>query len=93
MSRRFSEFEKLLASLRSDNSFVIPELPKKRYYNNSESVIELRRAELETFLRTILRNRDLKESPTLIYFLTKQEGLDEFLGNVSRYGWAFSLMS
>ena len=44
VDRRFSQFEKLLEYLRKAlPSEVIPELPKKRYFNKSDQVIELRR--------------------------------------------------
>ena len=49
---------------------VIPELPKKRFFNSSEQVIELRRTELEKFLRTLLRNKDLREDAAVRFFLT-----------------------
>ena len=69
---------------------VLPELPKKRYFNSSEQVIELRRTELEKFLRTLLRNRELRNDAAVRYFLTQQEGLDDFLGNVGHHSWAYS---
>ena len=69
VSRRFSQFEKLLASLRQMQGYVVPELPKKRYFNSSEAVIETRRSELETWLKTIVRKRDLRELPVILYFL------------------------
>ena len=45
VDRRFSQFEHLLAYLREKFPFeVIPDLPKKRFFNNTnEQVIELRR--------------------------------------------------
>ena len=91
VDRRFSQFEKLLAYLRQlPGHQVLPELPKKRYFNLSEQVIELRRTELEKFLRTLLRNRELRNDAAVRYFLTQQEGLDDFLGNVGHYSWAYS---
>ena len=59
VSRRFSQFEKLLASLRQMQGYVVPELPKKRFFNSSETIIETRRSELETWLKTVARKRDL----------------------------------
>ena len=45
VDRRFSQFEHLLAYLREKFPFeVMPDLPKKRFFNNhDEQVIELRR--------------------------------------------------
>ena len=73
--------------------YVVPELPKKRYFNSSEQVIELRRTELEKFLRTILRNTELRQDAAVKYFLTQQEGLEDFLGNVGLYSWAYTSLS
>ena len=71
VDRRFSDFEKLLDHLRKrPNTPILPDLPKKRFYNTSEQVIEQRRTELEKFLWTILRNHDLREDPAVRYFLT-----------------------
>ena len=90
MDRRFSQFEKLLTYLRQlPGHQVLPELPKKRWNNSSEQVIELRRIELEKFLRTILRNTELRGDAAVRYFLTQQEGFEDFLGNVGLYGGAF----
>mmetsp|Transcript_9108 Transcript_9108/g.12384 ORF Transcript_9108/g.12384 Transcript_9108/m.12384 type:complete len:81 (+) Transcript_9108:863-1105(+) len=37
VDRRFSEFEKLLSHLRTlPNNLILPELPKKRFFNSSE---------------------------------------------------------
>ena len=72
---------------------VLPELPKKRWNNSSEQVIELRRIELEKFLRTILRNTELRGDAAVRYFLTQQEGFEDFLGNVGLYGGAFQMLS
>ena len=69
VSRRFSQFEKLLASLREMQGYVVPELPKKRFFNSSEAVIETRRSELETWLKTVARKKDLRELPIVQYFL------------------------
>ena len=94
VNRRFSQFEKLLAYLRQlPGHQVIPELPKKRYFNSSEQVVELRRTELENFLRTLLRNTELRGDAAVRYFLTQQDGLDDFLGNVGLYSWAYTSLS
>ena len=92
VDRRFSQFEKLLAYLRQFPGQVIPELPKKRFFNSSEQVIEQRRAELEKFLRTLLRNKELREDAAVRYFLTQQDDFDDFLGNVGLYSWAYTSM-
>ena len=49
--------------------FVIPELPKKRWYNSSDEVIETRRRELDEWVRTLVRNKELREDSTVDYFL------------------------
>ncbi len=56
-------------------------------------MIELRRTELEKFLRTLLRNRDLRENVAVKYFLTQQDGLEGFLGDVGLYSWAYTSLS
>ena len=89
VDRRFSDFEKLLTHLRQlPNQPIVPDLPKKRFFNSSEQIIEQRRTELEKFLVTLLRSREMREYSAVKYFLTRQEGLEVFLGNVSRYDWA-----
>ena len=71
VDRRFSQFEKLLAHLRQIPGMVIPDLPKKRFFNSSEQVIELRRTELEKFLKSLIRRRELREDAAVKYFLTQ----------------------
>ena len=93
VDRRFSQFEKLLQHLRSLDRFVLPELPKKRIFNQGEQVIELRRTELETFLRTLLRNPDLRTNEAVRAFLSLKDGIDEFLGDVGLYKWAYSSLA
>ena len=71
VARRFSDFEKLLAYLRKlPNQHIIPDLPKKRFFNTSEQVIEMRRTELEKFLKTLLRSRELRDNSVVRYFLS-----------------------
>ena len=72
---------------------MIPELPKKRYFNSSEQVIETRRTELENFLRTLLRNQDLRANAAVRYFLCEQDGVDNFLGDVRLYSWAYTSLA
>lgn len=55
--------------------------------------MELRRTELEKFLRTLLRNRELRTDAAVRFFLTQQDGLDDFLGDVGLYKWAFNSLS
>ena len=94
VDRRFSDFEKLLAHLqKSPEQLILPDLPKKRFFNSSEQVIELRRTELEKFLKTLLRSPELREESAVKYFLTQQEGFEVFLGNVGRYDWAHRALS
>lgn len=71
VDRRFSDFEKLLTYLRKMPSHILPELPQKRYFDNaSESVVELRRSELEKFMRTLVRNQELRQDMAVRYFLS-----------------------
>ena len=58
-----------MAILRQMQGFVIPELPKKRWYNSSDEVIETRRRELDEWVRTLVRNKELREDSTVDYFL------------------------
>ena len=90
MHRRFSDFEKFLSILREKQGFVIPELPKKRWFNSSETVIETRRSELDVWIKTVVKCRELREDPLVDYFLKHQEGVNEFLGNVNMYSWAYA---
>ena len=55
--------------------------------------MELRRTELEKFLKTLLRNRELRGDAAVRYFLTQQDGFEDFLGNVGLYSWAFTTLS
>ncbi len=71
VDRRFSQFEKLLVYLRQIPGQVIPDLPKKRFFNSSAEVIELRRTELEKFLKSLRRKRELREDAAVKYFLTQ----------------------
>ena len=73
--------------------YVVPELPKKRYFNSSEAVIETRRSELEIWIKTIARKKDLREVPIVQYFLKEKEGVDEFLGDANLYSWAYQSLS
>ena len=70
--------------------FVIPELPKKRWYNSSDEVIETRRRELDEWVRTLVRNKELREDSTVDYFLKQQDGIHEYLGNVNMYSYAYT---
>lgn len=71
VDRRFSQFEALHAYIKGHyKAEVIPELPKKRIFNQGEQIIELRRQELEKFLRALLRNQTLREAPAVRFFLT-----------------------
>ena len=70
----------------------MPDLPKKRFFNTSEQVIEERRTELEKFLKTLLRNAEMRENGAVRYFLTQQEGLEVFLGNGKSYDWAYQAL-
>ena len=70
--------------------FVIPELPKKRWFNSGETVIETRRSELDVWIKVLVRNRELREDATVDYFLKQQDGLNEYLGNVNVYSWAYA---
>ena len=70
--------------------FVIPELPKKRWFNTGETVIETRRSELDVWIKALVRNRELREDATVDYFLKQQDGLNEYLGNVNMYSWAYA---
>lgn len=44
-------------------------------------------------MRTLVRNKDLRQDMAFKYFLTQQEGLDSVLGNVSLYSWAYQSLS
>lgn len=91
VDRRFSEFEKLLTHVRSlPGQPIIPDLPKKRYFNQGEQVIELRRTELEKFLKVMLRSKEMRNDSAVRYFLTQQDGFESFLGNVGLYSWAYT---
>ena len=69
---------------------MIPELPKKRWYNSSDEVIETRRRELDEWVRTLVRNKELREDSTVDFFLKQQDGIQEYLGNVNMYSYAYA---
>ena len=48
---------------------------------------------MEKFLRTLLRNRDLRENAAVRYFLTQQDDFESFLGDVGLYSWAYTSLS
>lgn len=90
VDRRFSDFEFLLQQLTDKEeykSYVFPQLPEKRFYNNLDAAfIERRRLELEGFLRVLVQQDNrIKNDMIINAFLTlEEEKYKEFRQNPSK---------
>jgi hypothetical protein len=73
--RRFNQFDWVRNQLRVEYpEFLTPPLPEKSLLDRfADEFVEYRRRELERFLRRVLENPILSESPSLKRFLTETE--------------------
>mmetsp|Transcript_32639 Transcript_32639/g.24105 ORF Transcript_32639/g.24105 Transcript_32639/m.24105 type:complete len:140 (+) Transcript_32639:724-1143(+) len=94
--RRFSDFEWLLGKLQENEHYkgmIIPPLPQKKYLGNlSSEFVELRRQELETFLRVIASHAVMRHDLQLKEFLTFADQFEKYKTNPSAYERAWGYM-